>query len=140
MEFTPICYEPSSGALTGATSNSTHPLKKYSPAQQARWVALWQKSQLTQMQFCKQHGLNIKTFNCWKNKVVKSQLASCLPETKTIEKPPSGKGAQSDVDKPSSVESTIKFQACMLNGVVLKFDALPIATAIELIKGVCNAN
>lgn len=43
---------------------------------QKQWVRLWQNSDLSQAEFCRQHQLHIKTFALWRLKWMSDKIAS----------------------------------------------------------------
>lgn len=44
-----------------------------------RWLSRWERSGLTQSEFCRRHGLKLANFAWWKRKLM-SQVGSCRPQ------------------------------------------------------------
>ncbi len=67
-----------------AISASTKPLAaKYSEQQRRAWVRQWQDSGLSQQQFCREHGLNVNTFNYRKRRLLDKREATGVKSNKT---------------------------------------------------------
>lgn len=101
------------------------PRRFYSKREREHLIKLWQESNLSQVEFCKQHNINIKNFYRWRTQLRALEEQKALPQ---------------EVSFTSSVEDVgFNLQCQLPNGIKLLFnDVVKPSVLTWILKEVCQ--